>query len=297
MHHNRTKNLNMELINKIRFELIPSEELVRLTDSFKLISDIINQIIQDRIIQENAIQATLSVENCTTAALGTSSTKLKSVNSTVSFKTTPPTTAISTSYTNTALLKITSTKISISENKLASGSGDNTVKIWNVDSGECIRTLTGHSERVEALHLLTDKKLASGSRDKLIKIWNIDSGKCIRTLTGHLKGIWSLQLIYNNEFASGSADNTIRIWNFDSGECVRTLTGHTSYIWSLKLLSNYTLASVSNDNSIRLWNAGSGECIRTLTNNISYVWSLQFLSDNIIARESEDNSIQRTLAH
>jgi len=68
---------------------------------------------------------------------------------------------------------------------LASGSSDSTIKLWNVKTGECIRTLTDHNDTV--LSVTFDKKgiLASGSLDKHIKLWNVTTGECITTLTGH----------------------------------------------------------------------------------------------------------------
>ena len=63
-------------------------------------------------------------------------------------------------------------------NILASGSSDESIKIWNIDTGECIRTLTGHTNSVYSLQLLANNKLASGSSDATIKIWNVDTGEC-----------------------------------------------------------------------------------------------------------------------
>jgi len=57
------------------------------------------------------------------------------------------------------------------DNKLASGSSDETIKIWDLISGQCINTLKGHSGSVNSLAVLPDNKLASGSSDKTIKIW------------------------------------------------------------------------------------------------------------------------------
>ena len=59
---------------------------------------------------------------------------------------------------------------------MASGSNDNSIRIWNVASGKCIHKLTGHSNYVRSLQLLSNNKLASGSFDKSINIWNIYSG-------------------------------------------------------------------------------------------------------------------------
>ena len=73
----------------------------------------------------------------------------------------------------------------VSKKKLASGSRDFTVKIWNTKRGACLRTLVGHTNFVSSLRLVAKDKLASGSLDTTIKIWNVDNGECLRTLVGH----------------------------------------------------------------------------------------------------------------
>jgi WD40 repeat protein len=62
---------------------------------------------------------------------------------------------------------------------------DKTIKFWNVNNGQCIKTLNGHTHFVVCLLLLRNGHLASGSWDKTIKIWNTDTGECIKTLEGH----------------------------------------------------------------------------------------------------------------
>ena len=69
---------------------------------------------------------------------------------------------------------------------LASGSSDNTIKIWNIADRLEIRTLRGHSEAVNSVAFSPDGKLlASGSSDETAKLWNIEDGSEIRTFTGH----------------------------------------------------------------------------------------------------------------
>lgn len=63
--------------------------------------------------------------------------------------------------------------------KVASGSHDNTIRIWTAETGECERVLEGHSEWVISVVFSHDSiKLASGSHDKTIRIWNAKTGKC-----------------------------------------------------------------------------------------------------------------------
>ena len=59
---------------------------------------------------------------------------------------------------------------------LASGSRDNSIKLWDLDTGSCAATLVSHSDSVFALAVLPDGRLASGSRDNTIRLWDPTSG-------------------------------------------------------------------------------------------------------------------------
>ena len=67
-----------------------------------------------------------------------------------------------------------------------------TIKIWNSKTGECIRTLEGHSNYVRIVIKVGKDLIASGSSDKTIKIWNYNTGEFIKTLEGHKRDIFSL---------------------------------------------------------------------------------------------------------
>ncbi|MEJ6483261.1 ribosome assembly protein 4, partial [Nostoc punctiforme UO1] len=95
---------------------------------------------------------------------------------------------------------------------LASGSGDNTIKLWDVSTGKAIKTLTGHSNTVYSVGFSPDgKTLASGSGDNTIKLWDVSTGKAIKTLTGHSNTVYSVGFSPDGKtLASGSSDNTIK---------------------------------------------------------------------------------------
>ena len=61
------------------------------------------------------------------------------------------------------------------------------MKLWNVQSGECVRTLEGHSSGVMSVAWSGDSlTLASGSLDNTVKLWNMQSGECIATFDHRL---------------------------------------------------------------------------------------------------------------
>ena len=105
----------------------------------------------------------------------------------------------------------------------ASGSGDETIRIWNVNSGLTIKTLTGHTDYVESLAFIQYNKFASCSWDGTIRYWYEYS---VLKFTGHTNYVASLALLQDGTLASGSGDETIRIWNVDTGLTIRKLTGH-----------------------------------------------------------------------
>ena len=258
--HNRTDSLDTELIETIRIELIDNEELLNLTSRSKLIDDErILRVLRQRLFDKNTNKKP-------TRRMQASST-ISTTNSTTT-----------TTRTTTRITTTTTKQISKYHNYLASGSDDEPIKIWNVETGYRDGTFKGHSRTIYALQVLTNNRLASGSSDKSIKIWNIDTARCIRTLHGHSDAVYSLQTLANNRLASGSADSVIRIWNVDNGECIRKLIGHRSTVYALQLLANNKLASGSRDKSIKIWNLYTGECIRTLDDHSSYVYSVQSLA-------------------
>jgi len=96
------------------------------------------------------------------------------------------------------------------------GSLDNTIKVWNVATGECVRTLFGHVEGVWALG--ADKiRAVSGAHDRLVKIWDLQSGRCERTFSDHLAPVSCIHLT-DSRIASGSDDGRVIVYSFNMKE-------------------------------------------------------------------------------
>ncbi|CAO3632054.1 unnamed protein product [Cunninghamella blakesleeana] len=179
-------------------------------------------------------------------------------------------------------------------NIIMTGSYDKTIKIWNLETGQLIRTLEGHTRCVRALQF-DEAKLVTGAMDNTVKIWNWYTGKCIRTLEGHTGGVLSLHFDCRL-MVSGSTDHTIRVWNFQAGECC-TLTGHTEWVNSVRLFQKDMLISGSDDSTIRLWNLQTKTCIKEFKGHVGQVQiaipSPKGFTHRLLDEEMAINSNQR----
>jgi F-box/WD-40 domain protein MET30 len=99
---------------------------------------------------------------------------------------------------------------------LVSGALDNTIRVWDVESGQLVNTLFGH---IEGVWSVTGDKLrvVSGSHDRTIKIWEQETGNCQTTLVGHRGAVTCIALA-DDKIISGSDDGDIKIWDFSVKE-------------------------------------------------------------------------------
>lgn len=138
-------------------------------------------------------------------------------------------------------------------NKLASGSGDGTTRIWNMADGSCLHVLRTTSVKqkdsgVTSVTISRDGRLvATGSLDKMVRIWDAQTGQLMEELGGHLDSVYSVAFMPNQDLVSGSLDKTIKLWElgtFNKGfahkndnPCKMTFLGH-KVMYLLEQFSN-----------------------------------------------------------
>ena len=123
----------------------------------------------------------------------------------------------------------------ISNECFASGSYDNKIRLWNIQSGECTQVLNGHSNSIYALEMTQMTRfLVSCSADETIRLWDLTTGNCVKTLHGHKDNVYTIKLNTYGQLISGSHDKTVKIWDLDRGECLKTINVD-SLIWMIEL--------------------------------------------------------------
>jgi len=184
----------------------------------------------------------------------------------------------------------------------ASGSDDNTVKVWDLEAGQCRATLKGDTNEVRSVAITPDGKwILSGSHDHSVRVWDARSGREVAKLEGHSSSVWSVVALRDNARAlSGGLDQTLRLWELASGKCMKAIkcgpddTHGTYDVFATAVNPAVTQAlSGHRDGSIRLWRLETGQCLATFKGHSATVYSVQITPDGRFAVSgSKDQTVK-----
>jgi serine/threonine protein kinase/Tol biopolymer transport system component len=165
---------------------------------------------------------------------------------------------------------------------LASGSWDNTIKLWEVSTGNTLQTLRGHRDLVLSIAWSPNGLLlASGSADSTIKLWEVSTGKALQTLTEQDSWVGTLAFSPDGQIlAAEGANNTVKLWELNTDKAPQSLTGHENAVSSIAFSPDgRLLASASFDSTIKLWELSTGNVLHTLKGHKKEVLTVAFSPD------------------
>ncbi len=187
------------------------------------------------------------------------------------------------------------TAFSADKKWFASGSKDNTVRLWETATGRELQKLDGNIGFITSLAFSPDSHtLASGGLSGTVKLWDVATGNELRALTGHSGSVNGVAFNSAGQLASASNDKTIKLWDTATGQTLRTYAGHTDEVEAIAFSADgRMLASASADKTVKLWDAGAGTELRTLAGHGDGVYAVAFSPDGqTVATGSHDKTVK-----
>ncbi|WP_372365843.1 protein kinase [Candidatus Uabimicrobium sp. HlEnr_7] len=198
---------------------------------------------------------------------------------------------------------------------IASGAEDNTVRLWDTQTGKQIRIFDGHSQGITATVFVNDNTIISASKDKSLRVWNLEQSDSVSVLNGHKEQITCIarskkrlvsasesgelflwDLVDNSSILKNidgkittiafvtphiiavNQQNNIYLWNWKENNH-RLLKGHNKPVTKIIALKNSLLASASEDGIIRLWNLKNNN-IDILGSHTDAIYDLDYIANN-----------------
>jgi F-box and WD-40 domain protein 1/11 len=162
--------------------------------------------------------------------------------------------------------------------------------VWNRETLELHRTLSGHQGPVNAIGL-QNGFVVSASGDTKMMLWDIERGTCLRTFDGD-RGLACIEF-KDNYIVSGSSDCQIKVWDATTGECIRTLVGHDALVRALALdPATGRLVSASYDKVVKVWDLRTGRLVREFKqHHLGYIFDVKFDVHRIVSTSHDQRIV------
>lgn len=163
--------------------------------------------------------------------------------------------------------------------RLATGSNDRTARLWDVESGRLLATLSGHAGGVLSVAFSADgKRIVTGSADRTAKLWDAATGQELRTFAGHSGVVLSVAIAPDGKtILTGSEDRSAKLWDAVKGKELRVFSGHAGQVWSVAFSPDgRTVLTGSSDQKAKTWDAATGKELKTFAGHQGWVRSVAF---------------------
>lgn len=178
-----------------------------------------------------------------------------------------------------------------------SGSWDKTLRLWDLERGETVRSFQGHTSDVNSVAFSADnRQIVSGSRDKTIRLWNT-LAECKYTITEDQHTDWISCVRFSPSakqplIVSCGWDKLVKVWNLNNCKLRTDLAGHNSVLYTVTISPDGSLcASGGKDGVAMLWDVNDGKHLYSLDSQ-STINALCFSPCNYWLCAATDKSIK-----
>lgn len=181
---------------------------------------------------------------------------------------------------------------------IISSSLENDLEIWDGTTGELLRTLVGHEDRVWTVSFSKDgKRIFSGSQDQTVRIWNTNTGELLHSLKAYNE-VHRLAISFDGLRVACPTLNgeAIGIWDVETGEFLKKIEQPGQHLSCIAFSSNGDrIASGESNNRLKIWNSRSGDELNSLPlyGSHAHLGDVAFSPDerHIIASDTVNNCI------
>ncbi|MEM9460113.1 MAG: SUMF1/EgtB/PvdO family nonheme iron enzyme [Myxococcota bacterium] len=176
--------------------------------------------------------------------------------------------------------------------QIATASHDQTVRLWDANSGVSLRTFEGHTGPVHAVMFSPDgTTLATAGKDQTARWWDVNTGEVTETLP-HGGSVNGVAFAPSGDALATASGNAAWVWHLDADAPVVPLLGHTDKVLAVNYTPDGThVVTSSQDQTARLWDAQSGAAWQTLKGHTDAVFDVTVSRDGTrVATGSRDQT-------
>jgi small GTP-binding protein len=174
------------------------------------------------------------------------------------------------------------------------------MKLWDLKSGDCIRTIKLPLKSSWGLGVTPDSKRAvCGLDNGTIEVWDMQTSQWLLTLKGHADQVPAIEITPDGKkVVSGSTDKTLKVWDLKSGRCLSTIDiGVFSYLTTELAITpdgkKVVVSKGSKEDTLGVWDIETGECLLTLEGHTSEVIGAVITPDGKrVVSSSDDKTLK-----
>ncbi|MCU0486620.1 MAG: protein kinase [Anaerolineales bacterium] len=177
---------------------------------------------------------------------------------------------------------------------MLSGSHDTTIRVWDLNTGQCLRRFEESRFDVKSLAIHPNGRHVLSDYDVTLGLWEVETGKRLRTFEKHDLVVFSAAVSPDGRHALSDSGRVMHLWDVKTGRCLRTFEGHKRGVGSVAFSPDGRYAlSGSFDKTLRLWEIRTGLCLKVFEGHEAVVRSIAFSPDGrFVLSGSNDHTLR-----